>query len=295
MNEYKLIKFKDSEFELDVNVSPEEDTVWLTKDEIAKLFERDKSVVSRHISNIYKEKELDKNRTVAKNAQVQIEGSRKVKRIIELYNLDVIISVGYRVKSKRGILFRKWANNVLKQYLLKGYILDENRIIISKSNYIQLENDVKELKDEVADIKEKVFIEPTKERLIFNGQFYDAYDFISSLIESANKSILIIDPYFDKSALRFLTKAKCDVEIEIYLSSKAKLESNDIEEFEKQYNHVEIITNDLFHDRFLILDEKSIYLIGTSLNSIGKKTFAIHTLEDKDIINNLLERIKEIS
>ena len=117
---------------------------------------------------------------------------------MEIYNLDVIISVGYRVKSKRGVLFRKWANSVLKQYLLKGYVLDNNRIIVSKDNYLNLENDIKELKSEVGEIKEKMFLEPVKERLFFEGQFYDAYEFISSLIDGAKKNIVIIDPYFSR-------------------------------------------------------------------------------------------------
>ena len=124
MNNYKLIKFKDNEFELDVNVSPEEDTVWLTKDDIALLFERDRTVISKHINNIYKEGELDEKSTRAKNAHVPPSRNRLYES--NYYNLDVIISVGYRVKSKRGIIFRKWANNVLKQYLLKGYFMMAN-------------------------------------------------------------------------------------------------------------------------------------------------------------------------
>ena len=124
MNYYRLIKFKDNEFELDVNVSPEEDTVWLTKDEIALLFERDRTVISKHINNIYKEGELDEKSTRAKNAHVPQSRNRLYES--NYYNLDVIISVGYRVKSKRGIIFRKWANNVLKQYLLKGYFMMAN-------------------------------------------------------------------------------------------------------------------------------------------------------------------------
>ena len=142
MDKYEVIKFKDDEFEMDVNVSPNEETVWLSLNEICLLFDRDKSVISRHIRNIFKEEINDKNRSVAKNATAQFEGERQITRVIEYYNLDVIVSVGYRVKSKREILFRKWANKVLKQYLLNGYVINENRVVVSNENFIRLSNEV---------------------------------------------------------------------------------------------------------------------------------------------------------
>ena len=192
MDTYELIRFKDNGFELDVEVSPDEDTVWLSKEQMALLFDRDRSVISKHIKKIFQESELDEKSNVH---FLHIANSDKP---VPFYSLDVIISVGYRVKSKRGVLFRKWANSVLKQYLLKGYVLENNRIIVSKDNYLNLENDIKELKSEVGEIKEKMFLEPVKERLFFEGQFYDAYEFISSLIGGAKKSIVIIDPYFSR-------------------------------------------------------------------------------------------------
>ena len=136
IEKYELVKFIDGEFELEVNVSPEEETIWMTLDEIAILFDRDKSVISRHIKNIYQEKELDKMSTVAKNAIVQIEGNREITRKLMYYNLDAIIAVGYRVNSKRGTLFRIWDNQILKEYLLKGYVIYENRLTVSNENYM---------------------------------------------------------------------------------------------------------------------------------------------------------------
>ena len=128
MDKFDLVRFTDNGFELDVRADSENETVWLTLDEMSLLFGRDKSVISRHVRNIYLEKELDKNRTVAKNAIVQIEGKRSVTRDVDYYNLDVIISVGYRVRSQRGILFRQWANAIIKQYLLQGYAINQKRI-----------------------------------------------------------------------------------------------------------------------------------------------------------------------
>lgn len=141
-NKYELVRFEQDGLTLDVNVSPSEDTVWLSLHELCLLFGRDKSVISRHIRNIFKDGELYSNQTVAKNATVQIEGSKPVKRVIDFYNLDVIISVGYRVKSKNGVIFRKWASNVLKEYLLRGYAVDGNRTLVTNENYISLINKI---------------------------------------------------------------------------------------------------------------------------------------------------------
>lgn len=128
MSDYKIVKFIDNEFEIDVRTDRDNDTVWLTQDEMALLFDVDRTRIVRHISNIYSDGELDLFSTCAENAQVQVEGARKVKRRIKIYNLDMIISVGYRIKSKRGIIFRKWANKILKEYLIQGYSVNEKRI-----------------------------------------------------------------------------------------------------------------------------------------------------------------------
>ena len=292
MTDYKLIKFKDNELELDVNVSPEEDTVWLTKDEIALLFERDRTVISKHINNIYKEEELEEKSTCAKNAQVQLEGKRKIVRTHKFYNLDVIISVGYRVKSKRGIIFRKWANSVLKQFLIKGYVLDANRVLISKENYLRLENDVAHIKREIDEIKIKTFIEPMKEKLFYDGQYFDAYDFLISIIQKAAKEILLIDPYCDYKALEILSHANESASISICISNKSKLLMNDISVFEKQYTKLSIIKDDTIHDRFLVLDNSLCYSLGTSINYIGKKTFVITKIEDETIVKAIINRTK---
>lgn len=290
-DKYELAKFKDDEFELDINVSPDEETVWLTKDDIALLFDRDRTVISKHIRNIFNENELDLKQVCAKNARTGSDGKTY---IVDYYNLDVVISVGYRVKSKRGIIFRKWANSVLKQYLLKGYVLDSDRVIISKNNYIQLENDVKNLKTEVKTIKEKMFLAPTKERLFYNGDFYDAYEFMISLIGKAEKELLIINPYFDNDALKLLTKTKPGIKITIINSNKSKLNEYDIEAFSKQYNIVKVVVNNIFHDRVIIIDKNETFLVGTSLNHIGKRVFMISKLEDVHIRDSILKTLANI-
>ena len=289
MNNYELIKFRDNEFELDVNVSPEEDTVWLTKDQIALLFDRDRTVISRHIKNIYKECELEEKGTCAKNAHVPQTRNRTYES--NLYNLDVIISVGYRVKSQRGILFRRWANNILKQYLLKGYVIDGNRVTVSKESFFELEKCVKQIKEEIKDIKEKVFVEPVKQRLFYDGQYFDAYDFICSLIVNAKESIVLIDPYFDEAGLHYLNKRKSNVKLCVCISDKSKLEGNDIKQFKKQYGQLDIVHNDDFHDRYLIIDNSMCYSLGASLNYMGKRVFSVNLIEDKDIINLIVNKL----
>lgn len=291
MKNYELIKFRDNEFELDVNVSPEEDTVWLTKDEIALLFDRDRTVISKHINNIYKEGELDEKSTRAKNAHVPLSRNRSYET--NLYNLDVVISVGYRVKSKRGVIFRKWANNVLKQYLLKGYVVDGNRVVVSKESFFELENNVREIKNEIAEIKEKTFIEPVKQRLFYDGQYFDAYDFICSLIFGANESIVLIDPYFDETGLRFFKKRKNGVKICVCISGKSKLEKSDIEVFEKQYGQLDVIKTNVFHDRYLIVDNSVCYSLGTSLNCVGKRVFSVNTITEKEIIDLIIKKLEK--
>lgn len=288
MNNYELIKFRDKDFELDVSVSPEEDTVWLTNEQISLLFDLDRTVISRHINNIYKEDELEKESTCAKNAHM---ASNRL-YYINYYNLDVIISVGYRVKSKRGILFRKWATNVLKQYLLKGYVVDNNRVTISKDNFVKLENDVQNIKKEIKNIKEKVFIEPVKEKLFFNGEYFDAYEFICSLVESATKSILIIDPYLDVHGLKIFKKVPQGVLKTICISSKSKIKQEDVDLFKKQFGEINIKMNDSIHDRFLILDANVCYSLGTSLNYMGKRVFSILKVESKCIIDALIHAQK---
>ena len=290
MQNYELIKFRDNEFELDVNVSPEEDTVWLTKDQIALLFDRDRTVISRHINNIYKEGELDKSTSVH-FLHISPNQVNPEHRPPQYYNLDVIISVGYRVKSQRGVLFRRWANNILKQYLLKGYAVDGNRVIVSKESFFELEDNVKQIKEELKEIKEKTFIEPVKQRLFYDGQYFDAYDFVCSLIVNAKESIVLIDPYFDETGLHYLNKRKSNIKLCVCVSNKSELDENDVKQFEKQYGQLDIICNNNFHDRYLIIDNAICYSLGASLNYMGKRVFSVNLIEDMDIISLIMNRL----
>ena len=286
---YEIVKFKDEGLELDVNVSEKDDTVWLTVEQIARLFERDRTVIGKHIKSIFFEGELDENSVCAFFAHTANDGKSYN---VKYYNLDVIISVGYRVKSKRGVLFRKWATNVLKEYLLKGYSINENRVIVSNENYIELRNEVVSINDRLLKIEDKVFDKQYGlDKLFFNGQFYDAYTLIQNIFEKAKKEIIIIDNYIDRSILDRLVVKKIDVRVIIYTNiNTSKINDIDINTFNKQYGNLSIINKLKVHDRFIIIDKIKLYHLGASIKDLGKKIFSISEL-DKELINTLLTKI----
>ena len=219
-----------------------------------------------HISNIYKEGELDKMSTVKEYLTVQTEGKRQVQRKITIYNLDVIISVGYRVKSKQGTQFRIWANKVLKDYLLKGYALN-NRLN-------RIEDNVHQLSQKVNEISLQLKTESLpKQGIFYDGQIFDAYVFVTELIKLARKSIVLIDNYIDESVLTLFSKNQ-KIDVTIYTKNINKQLKLDIDKYNIQYKPVEVKKFNKSHDRFMIIDNKEIYHFGASLKDLGKKWFA---------------------
>jgi len=260
---YELIKFKDGEFSLDVNVSPNEDTVWLTANEIALLFERDPKTIRKHINNVFEENEVDINSNTQK---MRIAG---VDQRVTFYSLDVIISVGYRVKSKRGVLFRQWANSILRQYLLNGHVINEERCLSCASNIISLQNDIKHIESTIKVIEDKVNLENSK--IFYQGEILDAYTFIRKLFFLAKYEIIIVDYYADKFLLSMLKDIKTNITIITSTSSylnKERIPTN-----------IKIITNEDIHGRYLFIDDIG-YIIDNSFNNIGKKRLLMMKLED---------------
>ena len=293
MNEekkYELVKFIDEGFELEVNVSPKEETIWLTQEQIVLLFNSTKQNINLHINNILNEDELTLS-TVKENLTVRIEGSRTVKRKIKYYNLDMIISVGYRVNSKKGIEFRKWANKVLKEYLLKGYVINENRVTVSNENYIELRNEVASINNRLIKVEDKVLDkEYNLSKIFYDGEFYDAYTLIQSIFEKANNEIIIIDNYVDRTILDRLVVKKQNVIVNIYTSNNTRLLSNDINTFNNQYGGLSIKYTNKVHDRYIIIDQNKLYHLGHSIKDLGKKIFSINELDDF-MITTLLSNI----
>ena len=264
MKKGEIVLYQPEDTSIQIEVRIEEDTVWLTQSQLVELFNSTKQNISLHINNIFKEGELERDSTVKEYLTVQTEGSRKVRRTTTCYNLDVIISVGYRVKSKRGTSFRIWANKVLKDYLLKGYAIHQ-RLDRIESKLIE------------HDQKFEVLVNtglPQSEGIFFEGQIYDAWQFVSDLIKSARESIFLIDNYLDESVLTLLSKRKKNVQAKIFTKTMSDQFKLDLKKFNDQYPVIEVKIFTGSHDRFLILDQKTVYHIGASLKDLGKKWFA---------------------
>lgn len=294
---YRIIKFNNKNLEIDVKISPFEKTIWLSIDQIALLFERDKSVISRHIKNIFEINELDEISCVAFFAtelnkyDPRTGKMRKTKIDVKLFNLDVIISVGYRVNSIMGVTFRKWANEVLKEYLIKGYAINEERSLVTNENYVRLINKVESLDERVSNIEKEYKPKGFKNsQLFFDGEFYDAYTLIQSLFESANKEIIIIDNYTDRTILDRLVVKKSNVQVTIYTSINSRLLAKDINAFNNQYGGLNVRYTTNVHDRYIIIDQNKLYHLGHSIKDLGKKIFSISEL-DNNLILTLLRNI----
>ena len=270
--------------ELEVNVSIEEETLWLNQKQLGELFNVEIHTINYHIKNIFKQKELEKISTIRKIRIVQQEGNRKVEREVEHYNLDMIISIGYRVNSITATKFRQWATSILKEYISKGYAVNTHKI--TEYRLANLENDMQiiksKIKNDTLDLKQGIFYE---------GQFFDAYIFISDILKNAKKSITLIDNYIDENTLLHLSSNK-DLNINIITKSLTKELKVIIEKFNKQYKNLKVFEYSKSHDRFLIIDEKIIYHIGASLKDLGNKWFAFSKLEDDNF--ELLKRIANI-
>ena len=288
MNKYEIVKFVDEEVKLDVNISPLEKTIWISIEQMSVLFERDRSVISKHIKNIFLEGELLEDSVCAFFAHTANDG--KVYNV-KYYNLDVVISVGYRVKSKRGVLFRQWASNIIQDYLIKGYAINEERSLVTNENYVRLINKVESLDERVSNIENNYKPQEFKNsQLFFDGQLYDAYTLIQSLFESANNEIIIIDNYVDRTILDRLVVKNRNVQVIIYTSINTRLLGKDINTFNSQYGGLDVryITN--VHDRYIIIDQNKIYHLGHSIKDLGKKIFSISE-SDSNLISKLLSNI----
>jgi hypothetical protein len=265
----------DKEVKLEVRL--ENETVWLSIDEMSQLFGRDISVIGKHIRNIFKEGELVKDSVWAKFAYTASDG--KIYQV-DYYNLDVIISVGYRVKSQRGTQFRQWANKVLKEYLLRGYSINQRLKDLEEkvdAKFVQHERQLDYLTDKV-DFFVRTSLPPV-EGIFYNGQIFDAYKFAADLIRSAKKSILLIDNYVDESVLLMLSKRGIGVTATIYTHTISNQLNLDIQKHNSQYPRIEVKTYKQCHDRFLIIDDTDVYHIGASLKDLGKKMFAFSKLD----------------
>lgn len=275
-----IIYQPDETIKLDVRF--ENETVWLTQAQMCELFQRERSVITKHISNIFKEGELNINSVCANFAHTAAD--QKTYNVA-FYNLDVVISVGYRVKSIQGTRFRQWATKVLKEFLLKGYALNHRFDLLE--NKIEKEFSEQDLRIKNLENKVDFFVKtslPPRQGVFYDGQVFDADVFLTKFILSAKKSILLIDNYVNVTTLEMLAKKGKGVRLQIVTSKRGnELSASDIDKFNEQYGALAISFSSRFHDRFLIIDDEELFLIGASIKDLGKKCFAFTKLDSKEI------------
>lgn len=272
-----------SDTTLQLEVKMESETVWLTQAQMVELFQSSKANISEHIKNIYASGELSTDLTVRNFRTVRLEGDRNVTRNLDYYNLDVIISVGYRVNTKSGIRFRQWATNVIKEFLLKGYAINQRIELIEQRMNTKFSE-----YDEKFDFFIKTSLPPV-EGVFYDGQLFDAYKFVADLIRTATTSLILIDNYIDDTVLTLFTKRISGVKVTIYTAQISKQLSLDLQRHNSQYEPIDLRLFRQSHDRFLIIDEKEIYHIGASLKDLGKKWFAFSKMQLD--IQELLSRL----
>ncbi len=279
-----IIVYNDGELELKVSV--EQESVWLNRNQIAELFGRDVKTIGKHINNIFIEDELVRFSVIANFATTASDGKTYD---VEYYNLDVIISVGYRVKSQKGVRFRQWANSILKNYIQNGYVINGDKI--TNQRFKELENDVTILKLKVENISnslEDKTLKP-KQGIFYDGQIFDAYVFVNDLLKSAGTEIILIDNYIDETVFTLFSKYP-NIKIKIYTVNITKQLKLDFEKYQKQYQNIELNEFKNSHDRFLIIDKKEVYHLGASLKDLAKKWFAFSKLEIENL--KILEYLK---
>ena len=265
-----------------LEVRLQDETVWLNRQQLATLFGRDVKTIGKHINNALNE-ELSGLAVVANFATTAADGKTY---IVEYYNLEMILSIGYRVKSQQGIHFRRWANSVLKEFLLKGHVM--------QTKLTAIEQTLKEHRQILDSHEKKIdfFIQsslPPKQGVFFDGQIYDAYSFVAELVRKAARRIVLIDNYIDDTVLTMLSKRADRVDATIYTCKVSKQLQLDIDKHNAQYPPITVRTFSKAHDRFLIIDD-TVYLIGASIKDLGKKWFGFTLLENTDA-EDLLERM----
>lgn len=268
---------------LRLEVRIQDETVWLTQAQIAELFGTRRQAITKHLQNIFKSGELNESSV---SSILELTASDGKNYVTKIYNLDAIISVGYRVNSRNATLFRQWATQVLRNYLLKGYSINQRMD--------RMEHTLIEQGQMLAEHDKKIdfFIKtslPPVEGVFYDGQLFDAYKFVADLIRTATTSLILIDNYIDDTVLTLFTKRIPGVKVTIYTAQISKQLSLDLQRHNSQYEPIDIRQFNQSHDRFLIIDEKELYHIGASLKDLGKKWFAFSRIQLD--IQELLSRL----
>lgn len=272
-----VIYYVEENINLEVRVA--DDTVWLSQAQMALLFGTQRQAITKHLKHIYEVHELEKLATSSILELHQKEGTRQVKRFVEFYNLDVIISVGFRVNTQKGIEFRQWANRLLKNYFVYGFPIEER--------FEKIEQRVYKAEQQIKQIVQTTL--PPKAGLFFNGETFDAYVFVANLIRSAQEDIKLVDNYIDDSVLLLLSKRQTEVTATIYTEHISLQLQADIRKYNTQYPPVTIKEVEKVHDRFLILDHHRLYHFGASFKDLGKRLFVVSEIEEPAVTDALMK------
>jgi hypothetical protein len=278
-NNSEIITYQPDEY-IKLEVVLEDETVWLSQTQMSELFQTTRSNINIHIANIYREGELDREVSCKDSLHITQHGAIKGKTkevITKIYNLDVIISVSYRVKSQQGTLFRMWATRILKEFLFRGYVFNQHLAQIDSKLAQHDQKLIEQQKQIDFIIKTEI---PPKEGIFYSGQIFDAYIFVADLIKSAKNRIIVIDNYADDSVLTVLSKRNNNVKATIFTNDFTKTLQLDLQKHNEQYRNqkiaVKVYKN--IHDRFIIIDNE-IYHLGASMKDLGKKLFAFTKME----------------
>lgn len=269
----------------DLEVRVADDTVWLSQSQMAMLFGVKENTVTYHIKEIYKIRELEVEATARKIRVVRKEGNRLVNRYIDFYNLDMILSIGYRVNTVSGIQFRHWASGVLKEYMFRGYALNPHLVQLEQ-HIIRHDLQISDINQRIDNIVQTAI--PPKAGLFFNGETFDAYVFVADLIRSAKEDIKLVDNYIDDSVLLLLGKRKSEVSATIYTECLTNQIQTDLSKYNTQYPPIAIQEMGKVHDRFLIID-RQLYHFGASFKDLGKRLFVVSKIEEPAVTDALMK------
>ena len=269
---------------LEVRVA--DDTVWLSQAQMAMLFGVKENTVTYHIKEIYKIRELEVEATARKIRVVRKEGNRMVNRYIDFYNLDMILSIGYRVNTVSGIQFRHWASGVLKEYMFRGYALNPHLVQIEQ-HIIRHDLQISDINQRIDNIVQTAM--PPKAGLFFNGETFDAYVFVADLIRSAKEDIKLVDNYINDSVLLLLGKRQAEVSATIYTERITNQIQTDLSKYNTQYPPITIKEMEKVHDRFMIIDQQHLYHFGASFKDLGKRLFVVSKIEEPAVTETLMK------
>lgn len=282
-----IIIYNNDNLNLEVHISIEEKTVWLTQYQIAELYQTSQQNVSLHISNIL-ENELDVNSVHKFYLYTALDGKTYN---VSAYNLDMILAIGYRVKSDRGIKFRNWATKILKEKLEPLFSKDNNSKSDINEMISQLYFKIENLEKDIKNVKDKI---PSLSKVFFEGNEFEPMKYVNDIVESAKEIIVVVDSYSDIRTLEMLKNRNKDTNLTLITSTRSRLNKIEIEKYIESYGKMKIVISDDFHDRYLIVDNKDFYHFGSSLNYLGKRFSQVNKIGDEEIIEVIRKKVNKV-